>query len=609
MVPQRPALASQASGHLAPSSPVKILLVDDTPANLTAVETLLEGLADTILLARSGQEALEIILREEFAVVLLDVKMPDIDGFEVATLVRKQKRFSSLPIIFISAFEPSRAQTEKAYELGAVDYVTKPIVGAILRSKVATFVELCRSRRELERRVSERTQELRLANEALTKSEERLALELAATQQLQGISTQLIREESTQALYEQILDAATFIMHSEYASIQMFYPERGPDGELRLLGFRGFNPEAAKFWEWVRPGSESTCGIALRTRERVVVSDVEKCAFMAGSDDLKTYLQTGIHAVQSTPLVSRTGKLLGMISTHWLCATLPSKRDLRLFDVLARQAADLIERSTAEDQIRRLNASLETLVGARTAALKNTIQELDAFAYTIAHDLRAPLRGIHGCSAILLEDHSETLNPEGRELAQRIAEAAKRMDLLITDLLEYCHLNRQQLPLAKVNLMSAVDGALEQSKPDLQSRGAKVEVEKPLFEAFAHEVTLKQVILNLLLNAIKFVAPGVEPRVRIWAERKGAFVRLWVEDNGIGIDPAHVGRLFKVFERLHPPQDYPGTGIGLAIVRRVMDRMGGRTGVESSVGKGSSFWIEIPTDAPAPQENPGEHLL
>jgi GAF domain-containing protein len=159
--------------------------------------------------------------------------------------------------------------------------------------------------------------ERKRAEDSLREREARLAEELAATQQLQQISTQLIHQDNIQELYEKILDAAVTIMHSDYASIQMLYADRGENGELRLLGFRGFNPEAAKFWEWVRPASESTCGMTLRTGHRCIVADVEQCDFMAGSEDLAIYLQTGIHAVQTTPLISRTGKLVGTISTHW----------------------------------------------------------------------------------------------------------------------------------------------------------------------------------------------------------------------------------------------------------------------------------------------------
>ena len=146
------------------------------------------------------------------------------------------------------------------------------------------------------------------------------------------------------SIYEAILDDAVALMRSDYASLQMLYPERGPGGELRLLAFRGFNPAAAAFWEWVRPDSPTTCGLALRSHRRVVASDISTCDFMVDSEDQKLFLQAGIHASQSTPLMARRGKFVGMISTHWCTPHQPSEDDFRLLDVLARQAADLIQR-------------------------------------------------------------------------------------------------------------------------------------------------------------------------------------------------------------------------------------------------------------------------
>ena len=176
--------------------------------------------------------------------------------------------------------------------------------------------------------------------------------QLADVELLQGLSAQLLQEEHVAGLYEKLIDAAVAILRSDYASMQMLYPERGKSGELRLLAFRGFNAQAAKFWEWVGVDSGSTCSVALRSGERVIVPDVERCDFMAGTDDLATYLQTGIHAVQSTPLLSRSGKVVGMISTHWRAPHQPSEHSLRLLDIVARQAADLIERVQTEQVLR-----------------------------------------------------------------------------------------------------------------------------------------------------------------------------------------------------------------------------------------------------------------
>jgi len=143
--------------------------------------------------------------------------------------------------------------------------------------------------------------------------------------------------------YEEVVDDAVALMRSDYASLQMLFPERGTGGELRLLAFRGFNPDAARFWEWVSADSKSTCGIALRVTQRVVAPDIATCHFMADSEDQEVYIRTGIHACQTTPLIGRDGNVVGMISTHWRTPHQPSEEDFRQFDILARQASDLIE--------------------------------------------------------------------------------------------------------------------------------------------------------------------------------------------------------------------------------------------------------------------------
>ena len=203
-----------------------------------------------------------------------------------------------------------------------------------------------------------RASALAAAQQALRRSEQLLALEVEAAQRLQQVATQLITAQGAQALYEQILDAAQSLVHADFASIQMFHPERG---ELRLLGHRGFNAEAAKRWEWVTPSTRTTCGWALRTGGRVVVPDVHTCEFMAGSEDLDGYLNAGIRAAQSLPLISRSAAMLGMVTTYWREPRELSASELRALDILARLAADWIDRSHVEDALRENQQHLASI--------------------------------------------------------------------------------------------------------------------------------------------------------------------------------------------------------------------------------------------------------
>jgi signal transduction histidine kinase len=225
--------------------------------------------------------------------------------------------------------------------------------------------------------------------------------------------------------------------------------------------------------------------------------------------------------------------------------------------------------------------------------LKDTNAELQAFAYSIAHDLRAPLRGMQGFSEALHDDYAAVLDETGRSYTVRIATAARRMDDLIRDLLDYSRLARGELALEAVQFNQVVAAARQQLSGVLLDSGASLTVAEDLPVVVGHFGTLVQILANLVGNSIKFVAPGVVPAISIRAEAHGNVRRILVEDNGIGVAPQFHEKIFGVFERLHGPEEYPGTGIGLAVVRKGIEPLGGKSGVESAAGRGACFWIEL----------------
>jgi signal transduction histidine kinase len=215
---------------------------------------------------------------------------------------------------------------------------------------------------------------------------------------------------------------------------------------------------------------------------------------------------------------------------------------------------------------------------------------LEHFSYTITHDMRAPLRAMRGLAEIMSEEESEWSDEERRKFTRRIITAAERMDGLITDALQYSRMVRQELPLAPIDVGRLLRGMLD-TYPEFQSLNADISVAEDLPTVMGNEAGLTQCFSNLLGNAIRFVRPGQRPQVRVWAEDRDGWVRLWVKDNGIGISPTMLARVFEMFSRGSSPE--AGTGIGLALVRKVVDRMGGRVGVESEPGQGSRFWVEL----------------
>ena len=306
-------------------------------------------------------------------------------------------------------------------------------------------------------------------------------------------------------------------------------------------------------------------------------------------------------------------------SYRWLGWTAASVVSDRIVYVFAR---DITAQKLAEQQIQRLNVALtnraaeleaanaelkrEMTVRQQTEiALKESNAELESFAYSVSHDLRAPLRAMQGFAQALVEDCATELDSTGLDYAQRIVCAGERLDTLIQDLLLYSRVSHRTLALTRVELADVLTDALCQLEVPLDDAGACVTRDGAMLPVVAHHSTLVQVVGNLLSNAIKFVAPGVQPRIYIRMETVGRFGRLWIEDNGIGVHPEFHTRIFRVFERLHGVEAYPGTGIGLAIVRKGVERMGGKVGIESALKEGSRFWLELPL-AEAPLRSPSE---
>jgi len=308
----------------------------------------------------------------------------------------------------------------------------------------------------------------------------------------------------------------------------------------------------------------------------------------------------GLHAGLAFPIYGE--KFLGIIEFFSDEIREPDEAMLAMFGLIGGQIGQFIERKRAEEALQKAQAELkehatklEHMVAQRTAKLSETVQDLEAFSYSIAHDMRAPLRSMQGFAGILKQDYGDKLDDTARGYLQRLGSAAGRMDRLIVDILNYSQVVRGELDVGIVDSHKLVLDIIH-SYPQFERTHADISIEGRLPPVLANEAALTQVMSNLLGNAVKFVAPGLRPCVRVGTNPEAVHdgrVELWVQDNGIGIAPDLQKRLFNMFTRLHRPGLYEGTGIGLAIVKKAVERMGGSVGVDSNPGHGSRFWVQL----------------
>jgi signal transduction histidine kinase len=322
-----------------------------------------------------------------------------------------------------------------------------------------------------------------------------------------------------------------------------------------------------------------------------------------------------VRSYLAAPVISRSGEVIGGLFFGHSETKVFTERSERIVAGVAAQAAiaidnarlyeaaqrEITERKRVADELQKAKEELshhaedlEKQVSARTASLREALSQLEEFSYSVSHDLRAPLRAIVGYGRVFREDYGAELPEEANEYLDKISRSAQRMERLVNEVLTLSRVTRADLQLHPVRLQQFIDDLVEQN-PLMHPPAADVKVATP-HTVMADEARLGQAISNLLSNAVKFVAPGENPVVRVRSEDLGERVRIWVEDHGIGIPMQHRGKLFGMFQRLPSDQTYEGTGIGLAIVRKAVEVMGGSVGIESNEPKGSRFLIELRKD-------------
>jgi PAS domain S-box-containing protein len=541
-----------------PEPRARILMVDDRPENLLALEAILEPLGHDTVRANSGEEALRQVLLQDFAVILLDVQMPGMNGFETAQLIKSRERSRLTPIIFLTAISKDEQFVYAGYSVGAVDYMSKPFNPDVLRSKVAVFVELYL-----------KTERLKDQEQRLRESEVR-SLELQHRAQLSASEARLA--EIVRSALEAIVtfDDSGRITLFNAAAVQTFGLT-----EEEAIG----RPVADLLAREVRGQLDTLCDDAQARAEA----------------------QAGVEGgVQEHALVGlRASGERFPLEASLSCLQL---QDERVFTVIGR---DVSERKTAEealrsqaahlaetsDELKRLNDQLQ----ARQRELENAMASRSRFYASMSHELRTPINAILGYSALLLDGIYGELNAEQSRGIERANHAARHLLELVNDILDLSKIEagKVDLEIQTAKFPALVQDLFVTVRPLADEHGSELSLEaEGEVSVTTDPRRVRQIVLNLLSNAIKF-GEGKPIAVRCEPTEEGG-VCLEVTDRGHGIDPADLDRIFDEFVQLSHPDQAHGTGLGLPISRRLAVLLGGSLTVRSTVGEGSTFRLELP---------------
>jgi len=546
---------------------VRLLLVDDRPENLLALEAILEPLGTEMVRATSGDEALRRLLSEDFAVILLDVQMPGLNGFETARLIKARERSKYIPIIFLTAISKEEQYVFEGYSVGAVDYLFKPFNPDILRSKVSVFVDLYEKQQQL------------AEQEARLHESERRELELRHMRELW---------ESEARLGE--------VVGSAMDAIVMF----GPDERVLL-----FNAAAERMFRC--PASEAIGGTIRRFFPPEVSADaIERACGAANTPEPESDMATG-HSSPNAPIEAFLAKRAsGDVFPVEASVSCLETRGEPSYTLIVR---DVSERRTQEAALRDQALSIERaseelritndMLRARSDELERAMSARSRFYASMSHELRTPINAVLGYSTLLLEDIYGPLNDKQREGIQRTHKAAKHLLELVNDVLDLSKIEagKIDLRLQPVEFPSLVEDLFVTVRPLADEHGSALSLEhvgeKPV-TIISDPRRLRQILLNLLSNAIKF-GKGKPIRVRSLPQEDGGVV-IEVADEGPGIAPEDQERIFHEFVQLGKSQLQEGTGLGLPISRRLAALLDGALRVVSHGGDGSVFQLSLPAN-------------
>ena len=534
----------------------RVLIVDDNSANLYLLECLLKGHGIEVTSAENGKEALEKARLNPPNLIVSDILMPVMDGYTLCREWKSDEQLKHIPFVFYTATYTEPKDETFALSLGAERFIIKPQDLDIFMNIIKEVLEKNYAVKQTGTKpLGEEMEFFRQHNEILFKKLEKKMLDLEIANKELKILEERYRlsfENVTDVIYTIDTDLNVLSMSPSVERVLGYKPEDFIGRSVTDLG-KIFTPESFE---------QAVADAVLILKGDSITATIYQ--FIAKDGTIK------YGEVSGSPIM-RDGKIIGMISV----------------------ARDITERKLAEEEIRKLNAELEQRVADRTAQLEAANRELEAFSYSVSHDLRSPLQHLTGYTELLNKRAAGSLDDKNRHYLKVIADSAIRMGKLIDDLLAFSRMGRAEMLKRKTNLDSLVREILKDFQADAKGRAINWKV-SPLSEVYGDTAMLRQVFVNLISNAFKFTGNCREAVIEIGSTiGENGEVCVYVKDNGAGFDMKYVDKLFGLFQRLHRAEEYEGTGIGLANVQRIIHRHGGRVWAEGKVGEGATFWFTV----------------
>lgn len=605
------------------------MIVDDKHTNIVALEALLASSERRVLNAQSGKDALKIALEQKIDLIILDVQMPEMDGFEVAQILKSSKKTKDIPIIFASAEKKEQASMMKGYEEGAIDYLSKPLDADITKAKVSVLLKLQLQKKELlEKNALLEKSALLINNSAdvigivdvasLRIEQVNYAFTAIAgydRDEAQGSSLLFYLDVGGRKLVEQLRESRK----EKFSFETRFYCK------TRTVKWLDWNV-VVKYNKWFVNARDITemkqverirnylATVVKQSNDSIYIHDQEGriISWNKGAERIYEYseneaLQMKIWNIIPDYLQPGTADMISSILAGAKVEFLETKRVTKhgkMMDVLFSAEVisdpgssstsiviterDITQQKIDHEQIRKLNVSLQKNVSQLEAANK----ELESFSYSVSHDLRAPLRALHGNARILEEDYAGMLDEEAKKVINKIHSNVDRMDALINDLLSFSKVGKREVRKSIVNMDEQVRSIFD----DI-SNGAPLKATVKigdLPEAYGDPSMINQVWTNLISNAVKYSAKKESPVIEVGSRHANGEIEYFIKDNGAGFDMAYAGKLFGTFQRLHDVTEFEGTGIGLAIAKRIIVKHGGTIRAEAEPEKGARFCFCLP---------------